>query len=60
MMLKGKARRFSQNDDINTDYIISGRYKFKTLDPMELAKHVMEDLDPNFVNRIEKGDFKTK
>lgn len=57
MILKGKARRFSQNDDINTDYIISGRYKFKTLDPKELAKHVMEDLDSSFVNRIEKGDF---
>ena len=57
MMLKGKARRFKENDDINTDYIISGRYKFKTLDPKELAKHVMEDLDPNFVNRIENGDF---
>jgi len=57
MILKGKARRFKQDNDINTDYIISGRYKFKIQDPHELAKHVMEDLDPNFYNRIEKGDF---
>lgn len=57
MKLKGKARRFKQDNDINTDYIISGRYKFKIQDPHELAKHVMEDLDPNFYNRIEKGDF---
>jgi len=57
MILKGKARRFKQDNDINTDYIISGRYKFKIQDPVELAKHVMEDLDPNFYNRIEKGDF---
>ncbi|MBI5417320.1 3-isopropylmalate dehydratase small subunit [Candidatus Poribacteria bacterium] len=57
MKLIGKARRFKQNDDINTDYIISGRYKFKIQDPNELAKHVMEDLDPNFYNRRENGDF---
>ena len=57
MKFNGRARRFKQNDDINTDYIISGRYKFKIQDPNELAKHVMEDLDPNFYNRIQKGDF---
>lgn len=57
MKLVGTARRLKQNDDINTDYIISGRYKFKIQDPNELAKHVMEDLDPNFYSRIQKGDF---
>ena len=57
MILKGKARRFKTSDDINTDYIISGRYKFKIQDPKELAKHVMEDLDPKFYERILKGDF---
>jgi 3-isopropylmalate/(R)-2-methylmalate dehydratase small subunit len=57
MNLRGKARRLPQNDDINTDYIISGRYKFKIQDPNELAKHVMEDLDPNFYGRLQKGDF---
>ncbi len=57
MNLNGKARRLPQNDDINTDYIISGRYKFKIQDPVELAKHVMEDVDPNFYGRLQKGDF---
>ena len=57
MELKGIARRLPQDDDINTDYIISGRYKFKIQDPAELAKHVMEDLDPGFYNKIQKGDF---
>lgn len=57
MKLNGKARRLPQNNDINTDYIISGRYKFKIQDPNELAKHVMEDLDPNFYSRLQKGDF---
>ncbi len=55
MVIKGKAHRFS--DDVNTDYIISGRYKFKTLDMNELGRHVMEDLDPGFYERLEKGDF---
>lgn len=53
--MKGKAHRFG--DDVNTDYIISGRHKFKTLDMKELARYVMEDLDPGFVERLEKGDF---
>jgi len=57
MKLNGKARRFKQDNDINTDYIISGRYKFKIQDPHELAKKVMEDLDPKFYERISKGDF---
>ena len=57
MQFTGKARRLPQNDDINTDYIISGRYKFKIQDPNELATHVMEDLDPGFFKRVEKGDF---
>jgi len=55
MELKGSAHKFG--DDVNTDYIISGRYKFKTLDMKELAKHVMEDLDPEFYNKISVGDF---
>jgi 3-isopropylmalate/(R)-2-methylmalate dehydratase small subunit len=55
MELRGKAHKFG--DDVNTDYIISGRYKFKTLDMKELAKHVMEDLDPEFYNKVNKGDF---
>jgi len=55
--LKGVAHRFSPNDDINTDYIISGRYKFKIDDMDELAKHVMEDIDPEFASRVRNGDI---
>jgi 3-isopropylmalate/(R)-2-methylmalate dehydratase small subunit len=57
MQYTGKARRFKQDNDINTDYIISGRYKFKIQDPKEFAKYVMEDLDSNFYNRRQDGDF---
>lgn len=55
MQLKGRAHKFG--DNINTDYIISGRYKFKTLDMNELAKHIMEDLVPDFYSRLKPGDF---
>jgi len=57
MKLEGKAHRFTPNDDINTDYIISGRYKFKIDDMNELAKHVMEDISPDFAKNVRKGDF---
>jgi len=55
MKFEGKTHKFG--NDVNTDYIISGKYKFKTLDMRELAKHVMEDLDPDFYSKISKGDF---
>lgn len=55
MILKGRAYKFG--DDINTDYIISGKVKFRIQDPDELAKYVMGDIRPNFYNEIKKGDF---
>ena len=61
MLLNGKVHKFKKPDgndnDINTDYIISGRYKFKCQDYNELAKHVMEDLEMGFYDKISKGDF---
>ncbi len=52
-----KARRLPVDDNINTDYIISGRYKFKIQDPKELAKHIFEDIEPGFFSRLKDGDF---
>ena len=53
MILKGNAIKYG--NDINTDVIIPGRYLSLT-EPEELAKHAMEDLDPNFFKKYEKGD----
>jgi 3-isopropylmalate/(R)-2-methylmalate dehydratase small subunit len=54
MKLKGKAHKYG--DDINTDEIIPARY-LNTSDPGELAKHAMEDADPDFVQKLRPGDF---
>jgi len=50
MRLKGKAIKLG--DNINTDFIISGRYKFSITNIKELAKHIMEDIDPEFPKKI--------
>lgn len=55
--MKHFARRLKVMDNINTDYVISGRYKFKIQDPKELAKHIFEDIDPDFASRIKRGDI---
>lgn len=43
-------------DNINTDFIISGRYKFSITDMKELAKHIMEDIDPEFPKKLKPGE----
>jgi 3-isopropylmalate/(R)-2-methylmalate dehydratase small subunit len=53
MKLAGKSIKLG--DNINTDFIISGRYKFSITDMKELAKHIMEDIDPQFPKKIVFG-----
>ena len=43
-------------DNIDTDRIIPGKYT-KTLDMQGLAAHVLEDLDPDFRNKVKSGDI---
>jgi 3-isopropylmalate/(R)-2-methylmalate dehydratase small subunit len=51
-----QAKAFVFGDNIDTDLIIAARY-LNTSNPIELAKHAMEDADPEFVNKISKGDI---
>ncbi len=52
--MRGKVWKFG--DNIDTDLIIAARY-LNTSEPSELAKHVMEDADPEFVSKMQKGDI---
>ena len=53
-ILRGKVWKFG--DNVDTDLIIAARY-LNTSEPSELAKHVMEDADPAFVEKMEPGDI---
>lgn len=55
MILKGVAWKFG--DDISTDHITPGRYYHLRSNMPELAKHVMEDADPEFPKKMKPGDF---
>ncbi len=52
--MKGKAWKFGNN--IDTDLIIPARY-LTTSDPAELAKYAMQDANPEWVDKMNKGDF---
>lgn len=54
-MLKGKAWKFG--DGISTDHIAPGRYFHLRSNLPELAKHVLEDADPDFASKMSPGDF---
>ncbi len=54
MKLRGRAWKFGP--DIDTDRIIPARY-LNTSDPKELAKHCMEDADPEFAKKVQPGDI---
>jgi 3-isopropylmalate/(R)-2-methylmalate dehydratase small subunit len=55
MILKGKSWKFG--DNISTDHIAPGRYFHLRSNLPELAKHVLEDADPEFAGKVQKGDF---
>ncbi|MEA1992781.1 MAG: 3-isopropylmalate dehydratase small subunit [Euryarchaeota archaeon] len=54
-MIEGKV--FKYGDDINTDVIYPGKYVYTIMDPEEMAEHAMEDLDPEFLEKVSDGDI---
>jgi 3-isopropylmalate/(R)-2-methylmalate dehydratase small subunit len=55
MKLTGNAWKFG--DNISTDLICPGRYFHLRSNLPELAKHVLEDADPDFAEKMKEGDF---
>lgn len=55
MKLRGKAWKFG--DNISTDHIAPGRLFHLRSNLPELAKHVLEDADPEFPKLVQTGDF---
>jgi len=53
-MLKGKVHKYGA--DVNTDVIIPARY-LSLSEPEELARHCMEDIDRDFLKRVQSGDI---
>ncbi|NCB41926.1 MAG: 3-isopropylmalate dehydratase small subunit [Clostridia bacterium] len=52
--MMGKVFKYGEN--VDTDVIIPARH-LSTSDPVELAKHCMEDIDQNFVTNVRPGDI---
>jgi len=55
MVLRGRVWKFG--DDISTDHIAPGRLFHLRTNLPELAKHVLEDADPDFAKKVKPGDI---
>ena len=54
-VIRGRAWKYG--DDVNTDVIFPGKYTYTISDPVEMAPHALEDLDPKFVSSVQPGDI---
>lgn len=54
--MKAKGFVHKYGDNVDTDVIIPARY-LNSSDGKELAKHCMEDIDAEFVNKVRPGDI---
>ena len=56
MQMQAQGTVFKYGDNVDTDVIIPARY-LNIADPAELASHAMEDIDTEFVKRVQPGDI---
>ena len=54
--MNANGKVFKYPDNVDTDVIIPARY-LNSQDAKELAKHCMEDIDPEFVHNVHEGDI---
>lgn len=52
-----KGRVWKYGDNINTDVIFPGKYTYSILESEEMARHALEDLDPDFAKKVKPGDI---
>ena len=55
-MQSAKGTVFKYGDNVDTDVIIPARY-LNSSDLAELAAHCMEDIDKEFIHKVNKGDI---
>jgi 3-isopropylmalate/(R)-2-methylmalate dehydratase small subunit len=55
MAMRGKAWTFGAN--INTDLIFPKMWFRPSYEPGEMASHLMVGIDPDFPNKVQRGDF---
>lgn len=55
-ILKGRVWKYS-GDNISVNYFLSGKYDPIGNNPSESSKHVLEDVDSTFVQKVRKGDI---
>jgi 3-isopropylmalate/(R)-2-methylmalate dehydratase small subunit len=51
------GRVWKYGNDVNTDVIFPGKYTYSITDRSEMAEHALEDLDPEFVQKVRPGDI---
>ncbi|HIQ98264.1 MAG TPA: 3-isopropylmalate dehydratase small subunit [Candidatus Scybalocola faecavium] len=54
--MKACGHVFKYGDNVDTDVIIPARH-LATTDAKGLAEHCMEDIDPDFVKKVQPGDI---
>ncbi len=52
-----RGRVFKYGDNVNTDVIFPGKYTYTVTEPEEIAKHALEDLDPDFIKKVKPNDI---
>jgi 3-isopropylmalate/(R)-2-methylmalate dehydratase small subunit len=53
-----RGRCWKLGDNVSSDHIISGKYKFEAINDMsKMAVHVLEEVIPGFYKKVSRGDI---
>lgn len=55
MIIRGRVWKYG--DNVNTDVIFPGKYTYTVTEAAEIARHALEDLDPEFATQVQPGDI---